>query len=45
MLSKLVNRQVLNCGFHLAKRAASVATQQQVVGNRNPDVKYLKVCF
>ena len=43
MLSKLVTRHVLNHGLRLTKRTASVATQQKVVGNRNPDVKHQKV--
>ncbi len=45
MLSKLVTRQVFNHGFHLTKRAASTAAQQQLVINRNPEVKYQKVCL
>jgi hypothetical protein len=45
MLSKLVNRQVLNHGLRLTKRTASVAAQQKLVGNRNPEVKHLKVCL
>ncbi len=45
MLSKLVTRQVFNCGFHLSKRATSAAAQQQLVGNRNPEVKHQKVSF
>jgi aldehyde dehydrogenase (NAD+) len=44
MLSKLVTRQAFNYGFRLTKRAASVvAAQEQVVGNRNPDVKHQKL--
>jgi hypothetical protein len=45
MLSKLVTRQVFNYGFHLTKRAASAAAQQQLVGNRNPEIKHQKVSF
>jgi hypothetical protein len=45
MLSKLVNRQILNHGLRLTKRTASVAAQQKLVVNRNPDVKYQKVLF
>jgi hypothetical protein len=45
MFSKLVTRQTFNYGFHLTKRAASAATQQKIVGNRKPDIKYQKVCF
>jgi len=41
----LITRQVFNCGFHLSKRAASAAAQQQLVGNRNPEVKHQKVSF
>lgn len=43
MLSKLVSRQVINHGLNLTKRAASAAAQQQLVGNRNPDIKHQKV--
>lgn len=43
MFSKLVTRQVLNHGLSLTKRTAAVAAQQQVVGNRNPEIKYQKV--
>ncbi len=43
MLSKLVTRHVFNTGFYLTKRAASAAAQQQLVGNRNPEVKHQKV--
>ncbi len=47
MLSKLVTRQVVNHGFRVTQRAASAAAQQQqqIVGNRNPEVKYQKVCL
>jgi len=45
MLSKLVTRQVINHGLQLTKRAASAAAQQQLVGNRNPDIKHQKVSF
>ncbi len=43
MFSKLVTRQVFNHGFRLTKRAASVAAQQKLVVNRNPEVKHQKV--
>jgi aldehyde dehydrogenase (NAD+) len=43
MLSKLVTRHVFNTGFYLTKRAASAAAQQQLVGNRNPEVKHQKL--
>lgn len=43
MLSKFVTSQVIKQGFHLTKRAASAAAQQQLVGNRNPDIKHQKV--
>jgi hypothetical protein len=45
MFSKLVTRQTLNNGFRLTKRAASAATQQKIVGDRKPEVKYQKVSF
>ncbi len=44
MLSKLVSRQVINHGLRLTIRTASASAQQKLVVERNPQVKYQKVC-